>query len=97
MNEAAIHQKLNEVIGTLRASPVAGLSTKVGSEGCYVSDVDSERVGMDQKLANLHLQVKYLLFDLEATKRENRYLLQMLEARRWPKREKDRDGGSSQF
>ena len=49
-------------------------------------------------ISQLRLDMKYLVFDLEATRRENRYLRQMLEARPPRDRERGRDDeGPSSF
>ena len=52
---------------------------------------------LDDSLNQLRLQVKYLLFDLDATRRENRYLRQMLEARTKRNPNHEDDGSNWQF
>ncbi|HUT58192.1 MAG TPA: hypothetical protein VNA25_10130 [Phycisphaerae bacterium] len=95
MNECDIRQKLIELAKalnkTLRSS-TAGLKT----DGIYLAAYPRAKDGRlepEEILDELSLQVKYLMFDLEATRRENRYLKQLLESR--PKRPRDDqpDGG----
>lgn len=82
MNEAAIRQKLCEINEILTVSPSLGPAPKSpGGEGVYYGQQLAQEPALDATLEQLRLQVKYLLFDLEATRRENRYLRQMLEAR----------------
>jgi hypothetical protein len=85
MNEAVLKEKLLELSESMIV-PIAGAS-KPGSDGVYTPASQST---LDESMDYLRLQIKYLLFDLEATRRENRYLRQMLENR--PGREgKDSD------
>ncbi len=91
-NEAAIRKDLNALIETITASPLAGKSTVPISGVYHNSPKDDKDVG--ESICQLQLQVKYLLFDLEATRRENRYLRQMLENRH--RRHRDNDGSSGQ-
>jgi 3-phenylpropionate/cinnamic acid dioxygenase small subunit len=82
MNEAAVKQKLSELNETIIEVP--GGQTKASSEGVYYSHTSTKSQSVEETIDQLSLQVKYLLFDLEATRRENRYLRQMLENRRRP-------------
>ena len=79
MNEAAIQEKIGEILRMVQSAPTGAKAPAV-AEGCYISSREGDT--FDHRLDQLRMQVKYLLFDLEATKRENRYLLQMLENRR---------------
>ena len=81
MNEAAIREKIGEILRMVQSAP-KGAKAPAVAEGCYLSSGSGEGDAFDHRLDQLRMQVKYLLFDLEATKRENRYLLQMLENRR---------------
>lgn len=80
MTEAAVKRKLYELLHILAAFPETG---KPGgaSQGLYVSHGSGDKDSAEQALDLLRLQMKYLLFDLEATRRENRYLRQMLRSR----------------
>ncbi len=80
MNEVALKERLAELHDAIRASGVPN--------GKYVSDqvlagdlISGEAESLEADLDQLRLQMKYMLFDLEATRRENRYLRQMLETR----------------
>lgn len=82
MNEAAISARLSDLLAIVTASPFVGsASNQKSSQGIYVAEGKADGVSIDSTLEQLRLQVKYLVFDLEATRRENRYLRQMLEAR----------------
>lgn len=81
MNEAALKERLLELSDILSASPVSGAAAASSSEGIYLPEEASVKSSVDGCVDYLQLQVKYLLFDLEATKRENRYLRQMLQGR----------------
>jgi hypothetical protein len=54
------------------------------SQGTYQSEPVFANKGLEDLLDHVRLQTKYLMFDLEATRRENRYLRQMLERRSSP-------------
>ena len=83
MNETAIKEKLDELREAMRRCPQPERRGRMG-EGIYISDGEAEEASLEANLESLRLQVKYLLFDLEATRRENRYLRQMLESRPKP-------------
>ena len=92
MNELQITQRLRELATALntllRSSPHAPRP-----EGVYLP---SPQAGGDplaeELLEELSLQIKYLMFDLEATRRENRYLRQILENRSRPPEEPKDEG-----
>ena len=81
MNEAAIIERVQELIETITSSPFTGQASGGSLEGVYRSAGSPKGAGVDSVLDHLRVQIKYLLFDLEATRRENRYLRQMLESR----------------
>ena len=81
MNEAALKEKLFELAQTVHAIPAIGQAKSAAPEGVYVSHAQSPGQSVDDSLDFLRLQLKYLVFDLEATRRENRYLRKMLETR----------------
>ncbi|MHC4562193.1 MAG: hypothetical protein ACYS8X_05400 [Planctomycetota bacterium] len=89
MNEAAIRKDLLELNATLANSPIVGGGEKA-IEGSYEPTGTAQEPNMAECLAQIRLKMKYLVFDLEATRRENRYLRQMLEIHR--KRDR-KDGG----
>jgi len=90
MKEAAIKQSLKELADTL-ASYESNEAGKEGSVGVYESDSAKDDWAIAEYLAELRLKVKYLVFDLEATRRENRYLRQMLDMNRRRKKDGDED------
>lgn len=82
MNEAAIRTKLDQLHETVKGWPLHGIAAAGSAEsGAYLSTTQ-EDASVEERLDQLRLQVKYLVFDLEATRRENRYLRQMLDSRR---------------
>jgi len=87
IDEAAIRKDLNDLSEAITAAPLAGKAS-APMPGVYQNapQADAELTGT---VNQLRPQVKYLLFDLEATRRENRYLRQMLENRHRRNREND--------
>lgn len=82
MDEKAFQTKLTELMGEISALP------KTEREKLEkMAEATKERhqklkktVGdLQESLDYLRLSIKYLVFDLEATRRENRYLRKMLE------------------
>ena len=88
MNEAVIRERLAELCDAIARSPVCGGGRP--EDGTYIAQGDTGPSSVDDALNSLRLQIKYLVFDLEATRRENRYLRQMLESR--PKRGGEKAG-----
>ncbi len=86
MKEAVVREKLLELCETLHTSSGSGEEPGDGNQGMYVPEMDAQ---IDGVIDQLRLQIKYLMFDLEASRRENRYLRQMLEMRP-PQPRKDR-------
>jgi hypothetical protein len=80
MREAAVRKKLSEINQTIAVAHVRRVAKAVGDEAAYLPQPADERTGVEELLEVLGLHVQYLLFDLEATRRENRYLRQMLES-----------------
>jgi len=88
MNEAVIREKLAELCEAIARSPISGTGPSPDKdEGAYLPGTHINPKSVDEALNSLRLQIKYVVFDLEATRRENRYLRQMLESR--PKRPGD--------
>lgn len=77
MNEAAVKKNLDELNEAMTALPGSGTAAPAGVYEPQAAGGASVQDALDY----LRLQVTYLLFDLEATRRENRYLRQMLESR----------------
>ena len=78
MEEKVLRERLMELSEALTpAPPVRG-----GSLGTYVSHPATPATKTAEDLLDyVRLQTKYVMFDLEATRRENRYLRKMLERR----------------
>ncbi|MCE5278716.1 MAG: hypothetical protein ABFD92_13075 [Planctomycetaceae bacterium] len=80
MNELALKERLAELREAICASGLP--DAKYVSDQLLTSDlICGETDSVEADLDQLRLQMKYMLFDLEATRRENRYLRQMLETR----------------
>jgi len=80
MKEAAIQKQLAELNKAIMALPSRSAKRSF-TQGIELADGTSDHASVQDTLEILALQIKYLLFDLEATRRENRYLRKMLEAR----------------
>lgn len=82
MDEAVIKKKLAELAGTVARTPKTKAGSVVkGGEGVFITQPREGQATIEESIEALGLQVKYMAFDLEATRRENRYLRQMLESR----------------
>ena len=84
MNEQEFQSKLGELmsqIGELPGSERAELE-KLASETRTRHDKMKRTISdLQESLDYLRLSVKYLVFDLEATRRENEYLRKLIETR----------------
>lgn len=89
MNEAVIREKLMEIAEAIEANGQEN-TPKGSSEGLYVPE---NGLTLENAIDQLRMKVKYLMFDLEASRRENRYLRQMLEMR--PPQTRGRDDSDS--
>jgi len=80
MKEIALRAHLDEIAKAMSVPPPD--DEPRASRGSYVPNIaSSARQTLEQQLDYLRLRAKYLSFDLEATRRENRYLRQMIERR----------------
>ncbi|MFA5553505.1 MAG: hypothetical protein WDA68_02975 [Phycisphaerae bacterium] len=84
MKEANIEQKLRELVEQFGSAPnskyqkLAAIAKEAQeTQKKLEKSVDSLQEAMDY----LRVCIKYQLFDLEATRRENKYLRQLLEER----------------
>ncbi len=95
MEETALRSRVLELIESLSAHPAdqPRASQAYASEHANLHATRSTEDLLDQ----LRLQVKYNLFDLEATRRENRYLRTMLERRSNTGGETGGESGGEQF
>lgn len=82
MDEVTFQQKLSELvkeIGTLPASQRKKLELLAQETKQRHIELRKSVTNLQESLDYLRLSIKYLLFDLEATRRENSYLRQLLE------------------
>ena len=82
MKEDALRKRISQLADVLREPPP--LKGPRSSHGTYVSQIPAGSGSVEDLLDHVRLQAKYLLFDLEATRRENRYLREMLQRRSNP-------------
>jgi nitric oxide reductase activation protein len=83
MDETTFQTKLAELMGeiaTLPASEREKLETLAKETQDRHSQLKKSINSLQESLDWLRLSVKYLVFDLEATRRENAYLRQMMES-----------------
>jgi len=78
MKEAAVKQQIIEL--SLAIETLA-CNTEKQTQDLYLCDLRWEKTNTDELLDHLRMQLRYVLFDLQATRRENKYLRKMLEAR----------------
>jgi chromosome segregation ATPase len=82
MNEQDFHQKLGDLMGEISTLPKAErekleqLAQQTKARHTKLRKTVGE---LQESLDYLRLSIKYLVFDLEATRRENGYLRKMLE------------------
>ena len=82
MDEKTFHEKLLDLIEQIKLFPEAkreSLEMMAGELGKKYEDLRKSLVMLQDTLDSLRLNVKYLLFDLEATKKENIALRKKLE------------------
>ena len=82
MDERTFQQKLAELtkeIGNLPAEDRSKLETLAEQTKERHAKLKKTVSSLQESLDYLRLSVKYLLFDLEATRRENSYIRKMLE------------------
>ena len=82
MDEKTFHEKLLDLIEQIKRFPETkreSLEMLAGELGKKYEDLRKSLVMLQDTLDSLRLNVKYLLFDLEATKKENIALRKKLE------------------
>jgi len=82
MDEAAFQQQLSELLVEMQKFPELErkkLGDLAGATSEKREKLKSSLASLQSSLDYLRLSIKYLTFDLEATKRENRVLRRMLE------------------
>ena len=85
MDEATFQKRLAELVAEISKLPEdqrAKLQALADQTKKRHEELKQTVSGIQESLDFLRLCIKYLLFDLEATKRENNYLRKMLEERR---------------
>ena len=85
MDETTFQKRLAELlseIATLPASERSKLELLVADTKKRHEQLKSSATGVRENLDYLRVAIKYLLFDLEATRRENSYLRKMLQQNR---------------
>jgi predicted enzyme involved in methoxymalonyl-ACP biosynthesis len=82
MDEASFQKRLSELIAQIDTLPEAErerLRAMAAETRQRHEDLRKSVTSMQESLDFLRLWIKYMLFDLEATRRENAYLRKMLE------------------
>lgn len=82
MNEHDFQQKLGDLLQQIDALPEPERSQiqKIADETRTRHDKMRKTIGdLQESLDYLRLSIKYLVFDLEATRRENQYLRKLLD------------------
>ena len=82
MDETTFQKRLTELlseIATLPASERSKLELLIADTKKRHEQLQATTVGVQESLDYLRVAIKYLLFDLEATRRENSYLRKMLQ------------------
>tara|TARA_B100000683_G_scaffold231225_1_gene232633 strand:- start:78 stop:350 length:273 start_codon:yes stop_codon:yes gene_type:complete len=82
MNEQDFKSKMSELLGQINQLPAEERPRleKLAEETQNRHEKMKETLGnLQESLDHLRLTVKYLVFDLEATRRENKYLRKLLD------------------
>ncbi|MHC4832867.1 MAG: hypothetical protein ACYTFH_03025 [Planctomycetota bacterium] len=75
MDEESFRRKLGEILGVMDHTA----AEQRGQEGDWSEQLRDSVARLHASVDHLRLRVKYLVFDLEATRRENTYLRTMLD------------------
>jgi hypothetical protein len=81
MDETVIRDKVGELMSAVSRVPEVGKAPSLDLTRLVASEPSTMRrdmAAMEESLDQVRLAIKYLVFDLEATKRENRLLREML-------------------
>jgi hypothetical protein len=92
MSEQEFQQKLGELMAQIAEAPEAERAdlNKLADETRTRHDQMRRTIGdLQDSLDYLRLSVKYLVFDLEATRRENQYLRKLLDRQNGQAHEQD--------
>ena len=85
MDETTFQKRLAELLGEIATLPVSQrnkLELLVADTKKRHEQLKTTATGVQESLDYLRVAIKYLLFDLEATRRENSYLRKMLQQQR---------------
>ncbi len=77
MDELTFQQKMQDLMNRIKTMPGGDDATAPQAE--RRARIQASVTELQESLDYLRLSVKYLVFDLEATRRENAYLRRMLE------------------
>lgn len=106
MDEINFQEKMNQILERIRELPAnqaPAANDAADTAAARRERVQSSVAELQDALDYLRLSVKYLVFDLEATRRENSYLRRMIEQsnrereRNNPKPEEPRDDEHPDF
>lgn len=75
MDEESFRRKLGEILGVMDHTA----TERRGEDGDWSEQLRDSVARLHAAVDHLRLRVKYLVFDLEATRRENDYLRTMLD------------------
>ena len=78
MKESAVHTKLDELITAIGGTSQSNSGMELSRHG---TDVKVSADATLEMLEYLRICIKYQCLDIEATRRENQYLRQMLEGK----------------
>jgi len=94
MDEKAFQNKLAELMGEISTLPRAErekLEKLAAKTQTRHQQLRKTVTDLQESLDYLRLSIKYLMFDLEATRRENAYLRKMLESQQDSRDDNDTD------
>ena len=78
MDDAILENRLNDLLCYVNSIQIPRPANPIARSGNSRLPSDQRRNNIPELLASLGLSVKYLLFDLEATRRENALLRSIL-------------------
>jgi len=81
MDEAALREKVGQLLSEVHRLPGSAAAAQADTDRgppFSRSAMRREMAALGDSLDHVRVAIKYLVFDLEATKRENRLLRQML-------------------
>ncbi len=100
MDEISFQQKMAEIMSRIRELPDEnreGADTAAEAVNGRRERITRSVAELQESLDYLRLSVKYLIFDLEATRRENAYLRKMVEQSNREAEKRRRDEGDDEI